>query len=259
MSCASSTCALPSRLRACRAKMSRINAVRSITFTPSRSSSERSCPGVSSWSRITESAPLRCTCVVHLLELAPSDVGRGVGLAAGSARPARPARRRRNRRAPRARRGPPRRSPDPTPTSTAFSRTAGRHVADSGDSSTCRSIGRARVRLVELGGVRSSDRSPHRGAELAEHLVQPHLVVGRVGPVADDQAAGQPEAAPPGTPAARLPGITTAPGGHPAAVLDRLRAGHVDHRRVPREHHAGAEHGVRAPRARPRPRCSASR
>ena len=53
---ASSTCALPSRERACWAKMSRIRAVRSITLTLSLSSSWRSWPGESSPSQITVSA-----------------------------------------------------------------------------------------------------------------------------------------------------------------------------------------------------------
>ena len=44
-SCASSTCHLPSRVRARRAKMSRISCVRSMTFRSSRSSSWRSCAG----------------------------------------------------------------------------------------------------------------------------------------------------------------------------------------------------------------------
>ena len=45
LSCASSTCHLPSRVRARRAKMSRISCVRSITLRSSRSSSCRSCAG----------------------------------------------------------------------------------------------------------------------------------------------------------------------------------------------------------------------
>ena len=49
---ASSTCALPSRLFACWAKMSRISAVRSMTLTLTTSSSLRSWPGVSSPSQI---------------------------------------------------------------------------------------------------------------------------------------------------------------------------------------------------------------
>ena len=58
---ASSTCALPSRLLACWAKMSRISAVRSTTLTLSTFSSWLSWPGVSSPSQITVSAPLAAT------------------------------------------------------------------------------------------------------------------------------------------------------------------------------------------------------
>ena len=56
--CASCTCALPSRLFACWAKMSRISAVRSITLTLTTSSSWISWPGVSSPSQMTVSAPV---------------------------------------------------------------------------------------------------------------------------------------------------------------------------------------------------------
>ena len=85
---------------------------------------------------------------VHLLELARPDVGGGVRLPDGSARRERPlgaggiGERVELVEAPSS-------IPGPTPTRTAFSRTAGRHVADSGDSSTWRSTGR-RVRLVGL-------------------------------------------------------------------------------------------------------------
>ena len=51
--CASSTCHLPSRVRARRAKMSRINWVRSMTLRSSLFSSWRSWAGVSSLSKIT--------------------------------------------------------------------------------------------------------------------------------------------------------------------------------------------------------------
>ena len=56
-SCASSTCSFPSRVRARRAKMSRINWVRSSTFKSSAFSRLRSCAGDSSLSKITTSAP----------------------------------------------------------------------------------------------------------------------------------------------------------------------------------------------------------
>ena len=55
-SCASSTCSLPSRVRARLAKMSRINCVRSSTFRSSASSRLRSCAGDSSLSKMTTSA-----------------------------------------------------------------------------------------------------------------------------------------------------------------------------------------------------------
>ena len=58
---ASETCALPSRLLACWAKMSRISAVRSMTLTLTTSSSWLSWPGVSSPSQITVSAPVATT------------------------------------------------------------------------------------------------------------------------------------------------------------------------------------------------------
>ena len=59
--CASVTCALPSFERACWAKMSRINHVRSTTFTFSRSSRVRNCDGVRSPSQITVSARFATT------------------------------------------------------------------------------------------------------------------------------------------------------------------------------------------------------
>ena len=54
-SCASSTCSLPSRVRARRAKMSRISCVRSMILRPTASSIWRSCAGVSSLSKMTTS------------------------------------------------------------------------------------------------------------------------------------------------------------------------------------------------------------
>ena len=54
-SCASSTCSLPSRVRARRAKMSRMSWVRSTTLRPSASSRLRSCAGLSSLSKMTTS------------------------------------------------------------------------------------------------------------------------------------------------------------------------------------------------------------
>src|SRR6266702_3761128 len=58
---ASTTCALPSLLRACWAKMSRMSAVRSTTFTLTTPSSRRSWLGVSSPSQMTVSAPAPAT------------------------------------------------------------------------------------------------------------------------------------------------------------------------------------------------------
>ncbi|SKU82118.1 Uncharacterised protein [Mycobacteroides abscessus subsp. abscessus] len=59
--CANETCALPSRLVACWAKMSRIRAVRSITLTLTAFSRATSCAGLSSPSQITVSAPVAST------------------------------------------------------------------------------------------------------------------------------------------------------------------------------------------------------
>ncbi len=58
---ASATCALPSRLVACWAKMSRISAVRSMTLTLTAFSSAVSWAGLSSPSQITVSAPVATT------------------------------------------------------------------------------------------------------------------------------------------------------------------------------------------------------
>ena len=58
---ASDTCALPSRLVACWAKMSRISAVRSMTLTLTAFSSAVSCAGDSSPSQMTVSAPVAST------------------------------------------------------------------------------------------------------------------------------------------------------------------------------------------------------
>src|SRR5438034_1096356 len=55
LSCASSTCSLPSRVRARRAKMSRIGCVRSTTLRSSAFSRLRSCAGESSLSKMTTS------------------------------------------------------------------------------------------------------------------------------------------------------------------------------------------------------------
>ena len=56
ISWASSTCRRPSRVRARRAKMSRINCVRSSTLAGRASSRLRCCVGVRSWSNTTRSA-----------------------------------------------------------------------------------------------------------------------------------------------------------------------------------------------------------
>ena len=154
MSWASSTWALPSRDRACRAKMSRIKAVRSTTFVPRRSSRFRSCPGVSSSSKITASAPEACTAPCSSASFPrPTNVaGSGLGRlcttrATGSA-PAVTARAASSSRSDSE-------APGPAPTSTARSRTVGRHVAESGDSETNRSG------VMTSGGVGGTQ--DHRG------------------------------------------------------------------------------------------------
>ena len=60
-SCASSTCALPSRVFACWEKMSKMTAVLSITLTLTTSSRARRCEGASSVSATTVSAPTSLT------------------------------------------------------------------------------------------------------------------------------------------------------------------------------------------------------
>ena len=82
---ASSTWALPSRLLACWAKMSRISAVRSTTLTLRIFSSWLSWPGVSSPSQITVSAPVAATMSRISLALPEPDVGGGVRLVAALA------------------------------------------------------------------------------------------------------------------------------------------------------------------------------
>ena len=76
--CASSTCALPSRLLACWAKMSRISAVRSTTLTLSTFSSWLSWPGVSSPSQIDGVGAAGGDEVADLVGLARAHVGGGV-------------------------------------------------------------------------------------------------------------------------------------------------------------------------------------
>ena len=94
LSCASSTCSLPSRVRARRAKMSRMSCVRSTTFRSSASSRLRSCAGLSSLSKITTSAPSSSHDAASALTLPlPRNVA-GSGFAAGPAEHAgRPSRR----------------------------------------------------------------------------------------------------------------------------------------------------------------------
>ena len=79
LSCASSTCHLPSRVRARRAKMSRISCVRSTTLRSTRSSMCRSCAGVSSLSKMTRSAANARALERELVELAAADERRGIG------------------------------------------------------------------------------------------------------------------------------------------------------------------------------------
>ncbi len=80
--CASATCALPSRLVACWAKMSRISAVRSTTLTLTAFSSAVSWAGLSSPSQITVSAPVATTTSRSSCRLTRPDVGRRVRLVA---------------------------------------------------------------------------------------------------------------------------------------------------------------------------------
>ena len=81
-SCASSTCHLPSRVRARRAKMSRISCVRSITFRSSAASSCRSCAGDE---LVVEDHHVDVGFVAgrgEAVELAAADEGRRIGLRA---------------------------------------------------------------------------------------------------------------------------------------------------------------------------------
>ena len=80
--CASDTCALPSRLVACWAKMSRISAVRSMTLTLTAFSSAFSCAGRQFAVADDGVGTGGQHHVAQLGRLARADVGRGVGLAA---------------------------------------------------------------------------------------------------------------------------------------------------------------------------------
>ena len=87
--CASSTCALPSRLVACWAKMSRISQVRSMTLTLTISSRLRSWPGLSSPSQMTVSAPEASTASRSSLALPEPTYVLGSGFSRRWARPSR--------------------------------------------------------------------------------------------------------------------------------------------------------------------------
>ena len=76
---ASSTCSLPSLLRARCAKMSRIRLVRSTTRQPSACSRLRCCTPESGWSKITSSADVSRLRRPDLLDLALAGEGRRVG------------------------------------------------------------------------------------------------------------------------------------------------------------------------------------
>ena len=79
--CASSTCSLPSRVRARRAKMSRMSCVRSTILRPTSSSIWRSCAGVSSLSKMTTSTLHFCrTKRRGVLNLAGAEKCRRIGL-----------------------------------------------------------------------------------------------------------------------------------------------------------------------------------
>ena len=79
-SCASSTCSLPSRVRARRAKMSRISCVRSTILRPTSSSICRSCAGVSSLSKMTTSTSVSAHGRGERLDLAGAEERRRIGL-----------------------------------------------------------------------------------------------------------------------------------------------------------------------------------
>ena len=207
----------------------------------SRSSSDRSCPGESSWSRITASARFAWITSWSSSSLPlPTNVA-GIRARRGSARPARQVRLRPSRRARRARPGPPPPSPDPRPTSTARSRTRGRHVADSGDSSTSR-------RSVRLGsavaGGHHASPAPGRPNSRSTSF-STSLDLGPRVPVADDQAARQP-VAPAGKSLVRVPGMTMARGGTYPRCSTGSESGDVDHRHAGGQDDAGADHRLAA-------------
>ena len=82
-SCASSTCSLPSRVRARRAKMSRISCVRSTTLhVDQRFCSSRSCAGDSSLSKMTTSTSASAQARASSSTLPLPDEGGGIGLGA---------------------------------------------------------------------------------------------------------------------------------------------------------------------------------
>ena len=102
-------------------------------------------------------------------------------------------------------------------------------------------------RSARRGRADPASARTHRGAELAEQVVQPELGLGGLAPVADDQPARAGRSSRPGTPAGasrgrRSPAAAPRRGARPARS-----PGHVDHRGVPREDHARR-------RARPRAR-----
>src|SRR4051812_47048796 len=211
--------------------MSKIRAVRSTTLTPRRASSARRCPGVSSWSKTTSWAAVACSnwWSSSTLPLPIQNCGSGslrlcTILPTGSA-PAESARAASSSRSSSA-------MPGPIPTRTAFSCWIERQVAAIGDST---------IRV----SVRSGIRSPHRRAGLAEQLVQRDLVIGRLGPFADDQAARH-AVGPRGKLLRSRSRHDDGAGRHAPAMLDGLGPWGIDQGRVGGEHHAGAEHGTGA-------------
>ena len=78
-SCASSTCSLPSALRARCAKMSRIRLTRSTTRHSSACSRLRCCTPDSAWSKMTRSAPVsrRCAAISSTLPRPANSAGSG--------------------------------------------------------------------------------------------------------------------------------------------------------------------------------------
>ena len=133
--------------------------------------------------------------------------------------------------AERARRRPRalRRSPSRPPPSRGAGRDSPVRIAMPGGEARGHDQGDGDATLRRAGG-RAGLRRPRRRSDrldgqlvLAQHVVQAEPQVVRLLSPADDQRAGDLVRRPRGTPSARVPGTTTARGGHLAPVLDRLR------------------------------------